>query len=88
MRTDYSTEATLGDDKDRCLINIEIDVDYVTDIEVFCAESGKKLNGLIYGGPTWNQAWSIAERRILTLPSVQRAIHNTFRELCNDTPFQ
>jgi len=88
MRVDYTTEAMLGEDNDRCLINVEIDDDYVTDIEVICAETGKKLNGLIYGGSAWNEAWSIAERRILTLPFVQKNIHRTFKETCHDTPYQ
>lgn len=87
MRTDYTTEAPLGENKDRCLINIEIDAGDVSDVEVIDAESGKNVTGLIYGGPSWHQAWSIAERRIMVLPEVQRQIQRTFREQTFDTPF-
>ena len=88
MRIDYTTEAKLGDNADRCLINIEIDEDMVADIQVFDPDTGKNLTGLIYGGPSWDQAWSIAERRILMLPMVQKAIHQTFREQTYDTPYR
>jgi hypothetical protein len=88
MRTDYSTEATLGENF-KALINVEIDqTGDVSDVEVFSQETGQNLTGLIYGSAAWDQAWSIAERRTLTLPAVQKQIHRTFRELCNDTPFQ
>ena len=88
MRTDYTTETTLGESF-KAIINIEIDQDGdVSDVEVFSQETGQNLTDLIYGSSAWDQAWSIAERRILTLPIVQKNIHRTFKETCHDTPYQ
>ena len=88
MRTDYTTETTLGESF-KAIINIEIDQDGdVSDVEVFSQETGQNLTNLIYGSSAWDQAWSIAERRTLALPAVQKQIHRTFRELCSDTPYR
>lgn len=87
MRTDYTTEATLGEGF-AALINIEIDEGDVSDVEVFSRLTGENVTGLIYGGPSWDQAWSIAERRILVLPMVQKEIQRTFGEQTFDTPYR
>lgn len=87
MRTDYTTEAILGEGF-AALINIEIDEGDVSDIQVFSKSTGEHITDLIYGGPAWDQAWSIAERRILVLPVVQQQIRRTFREQSYDTPFR
>ena len=86
MRTDYTTEAVLGEGF-LALINIEIEEGDVSDVAVFSKSTGENVTDLIYGGPSWDQAWSIAERRILVLPTVQKAIQKTFREQTFDTPF-
>lgn len=87
MRTDYTTEATLGEGF-AVLINIEIDEGDVSDIEVFSKTTGENVTDLIYGGPAWDQAWSIAERRVIYLPAVQKQIQKTFREQTFDTPYR
>ena len=87
MRIDYTTEAKLGEGF-AVLINIEIDEGDVSDIEVFSKATGENVTDLIYGGPSWDQAWSIAERRILVLPLVQKQIQKTFREQTYDTPYR
>jgi hypothetical protein len=87
MRVDYTTEATLGEGF-ASIINVEIDEGDVSDIQVFSKTTGENVTDLIYGGPTWEQAWSIAERRVIYLPSVQKEIQRTFRSQTYDTPFR
>lgn len=85
------TTATLGEG---FATSIEYDVDIdgdISDVKVYSAETGQDLTNLLaYTGQLWDQAWSAAERHMLSQPitrNARRVITASMASMCHDTPF-
>ncbi len=78
--------ASLGENF-ACVIDYEDDGDDITDINVFSAATGQKLNDLIYGTSVWSEAWDTAERHLIYTPGAQAAQQSDLRSQCFDTPY-
>ena len=64
---------------------------YIEDITIISATTGECVNELLDDNSVaWKQAWSAAERHMLSLPvtpKVRRAIAADVAAMCADTPY-
>lgn len=63
----------------------------VSEINVFCYETGKNVNDLIIGTFVWDEAWNAAERHWLYQPITKQQLRSKrLSRLAQtfDTPFQ
>lgn len=83
---------TLGEGFD-ARITYDVDADgEISDVKVHSALTGQDLTDLLsYTGQLWDQAWSAAERHMLTQPvtrQARRAIAAYVAAMCHDTPYE